>query len=347
MNRTFDNRNLSPEQQEVLRQKAVAAVLTGEKQVHVARMLGVSSWSVGQWVRKAKRKGVASLKAKRRGGCKPAALKPFQAARIVAIIREKNPDQLKLPLPYVLWTREAVQKLIFQKYGVQLALRTLSDYLARWGMTPQKPVSRAYQQNSEAVRLWLEEEYPAIVARAKKEKGMLFWEDEMGLRSDHVAGRGFSPKGVKPVLKKTGDRFGCNMISAISNLGKLYFSVFEGSFKIPVFLDFLKRLIQQNKGRKIFLIADGHPVHKARAIQDWLKENKSRIELFLLPGYSPERNPDELLNQELKATVFRQKRPTNKGELKALLRKRLCQIQKNPQKIKAYFQARYTAYAAA
>lgn len=347
MKQTGDNRNLSPEQQEVLRQKAVAAVIAGEKQVQVARTLGASTWSVCQWVMKARKKGVASLKAKRRGGHKPALLKPWQAARIVCIIRERNPDQLKLPLPYVLWTREAVQKLIFQKYGVQLALRTISDYLARWGMTPQKPVSRAYQQNSEAVQLWLEEKYPAIVARVKKEKGLLFWGDEMGLRSDHVAGRGFSPKGVKPVLERTGDRFGCNMISAISNLGKLYFSIFEGSFKIPVFLDFLKRLIHQNKGRKIFLIVDGHPVHKARLIQTWLEENKSRIELFILPGYSPERNPDELLNQELKATVFRSKRPTNKKELKALLHKRLCQIQKNTRKIQAYFQARYTAYAAA
>lgn len=347
MSTTFDNRNLSPEQQEVLRQKAVTAVIAGDKQVQVARTLGVSTWSICQWVKQARQKGVSSLKAKRRGGCKPAALKGWQAARIVDIIREKNPDQLKLPLPYVLWTRESVQKLIFQKYGVQLALRTISDYLARWGMTPQKPVSRAYQQNSEAVRLWLEQEYPAIVERAKKEKGLIFWEDEMGLRSDHVAGRGFSLKGVKPVLERTGDRFGCNMISAISNLGKLYFSIFEGSFKIPVFLDFLKRLIQQNKQRKLFLIADGHPVHKARMIKDWLEENKSRIELFILPGYSPERNPDELLNQELKSTVFRSKRPANKTELKALLRKRLCQIQKNPLKIQAYFQARYTAYAAA
>jgi transposase len=347
MKKALDNRNLSPEQQEVLRQKAVAAVLTGEKQVQVARTLGVSTWSVCNWVKQARKRGVGSLKAKPRGGCKPAALKGWQAARIVDIIREKNPDQLKLPLPYVLWTREAVQKLIFQKYGIKLALRTISDYLARWGMTPQKPVSRAYEQNPEAVRRWLEEEYPAIAARAKKEKGLLFWEDEMGLRSEHVVGRGFSPKGVKPVLEKTGNRFGCNMISAISNLGKLYFSIFEGGFNTPVFLDFLKRLIQQNKGRKIFLIADGHPVHKAGLIKDWLKENKSRIELFILPGYSPERNPDELLNQELKATVFRSKRPANKTELKALLHRRLCQIQKNPDKIQAYFQAKYTAYAAA
>lgn len=347
MSQAFDNRSLSPEQQAVLRQKAVTAVLAGEKQVHVARMLGVSTWSVGQWAKKAREKGIASLKAKQRGGRKPAALKPWQSARIVSIIRERNPDQLKLPLPYVLWTREAVQKLIFQKYRIRLALRTITDYLARWGMTPQKPVSRAYEQNPEAIQRWLEQEYPAIQGRVKEEKGLLFWEDEMGLRSDHVAGRGFSPKGVKPVLVRTGKRFGCNMISAISNLGKLYFSIFEGGFNTSVFLAFLKRLIQQNKGRKVFLIVDGHPVHKARAIQAWLKENQSRIELFLLPGYSPERNPDELLNQELKATVFQRKRPTNKKDLKALLRKRLCQIQKDPEKIQAYFQARYTAYAAA
>ena len=347
MSQSFDNRHLSPEQQEILRQKAVAAVLAGEKQVQVARTLGVSTWSVCQWVKRANEKGVASLKAKKRGGRKPAFLKPWQAAGIVGIIRERYPEQLKLPLPYVLWTREAVQQLIFQKYKIQLALRTISDYLARWGMTPQKPVKSAYEQNPEAVKLWLEQEYPDIQARAQKEKGLIFWADEMGLRSDHTAGRGFSPKGVKPILTKTGNRFGCNMISAVSNLGKLYFSVFEGNFVIAIFLDFLQRMLQQNKGRKVFLILDGHPVHKAKAVKQWLQGKESLIELFILPGYSPERNPDELLNQELKATVFRHKRPKNRNELKALLRKRLYEIQKNPQKIQSYFKAKLTAYAAA
>jgi len=341
-----DTRHLSPVEQELLRKKAVDMVLTGMKQVQVARLLGVSAWSVSQWCKQVRERGQKSLESKKRGTRTPnILLKPNQEKAIIRTIYQKHPEQEGLP--FTLWTREAIQELTQKKYRTFLALRTLSDYLRRWRMTPKVPVAKAYQQKPAVVKKWLEEEYPRIKARAKKEKALIYWGDEMGLRSDHNAGRSFSLKGQTPTVLRTGDRFSCNMISVISNSGKLYFSVFQGSFVIPIYLAFLSRLIRQNKGRKVFLIVDGHSVHRGKAVQSWLKDHIKQIECFFLPGYSPELNPDELLNQEIKSTVFKTKRPREERDLKALLQRKLYQIQKDSTKIRNYFNAPLVRYAAA
>jgi transposase len=341
-----DARHLSPIEQEVLRKEAVDLVSTGMKKAKVARLLGVSAWSVSQWCGKTKKKGRKSLDSRKRGTRTPnTLLTPNQEKAIIRIICQKHPEQEGLP--FALWTREAIQKLIWNKYHIRPAIRTMTDYLKRWNMTPQKPVAKAYEQKPESVERWLKEEYPRIKDKAKKEKAVIYWGDEMGLRSDHTAGTGFSPKGKTPTVMRTGNRYSCNMISAINNLGKLYFSVFQGSFSTPVYLDFLIRLIRQNKGRKVILIIDGHPVHRSRETQKWLKKHIKQIECFFLPGYSPELNPDELLNQEIKSTVFETKRPKEKGDLKALLQRKLYQIQKDSTKIQAYFKAPFVSYAAA
>lgn len=332
------------EEQALLRQKAVEMVLAGSKQVQVAQLLGMHKDTVNRSVTRARKHGKGSLVAKRRGGRKPCRLTAQQSRWVQKAIEEKAPEQLKLP--FALWTREAIAALIQQKYELKLPLRTLSDYLKRWGFTPQKPARQAIEQKPEVVKIWLEEAYPAIEARAKAEKGLIYWEDEMGLRSDHQAGRSFSPKGKTPVVKVSGNRFRCNMISALTNRGQLAFSIFEGNFVVPVFLAFLERLIKHAKGRKVFLIADGHPVHKANAVKAWLTQRPKEIELFYLPAYSPERNPDELLNQELKASVYKTGRPKNKTDLKRKLKARLCSIQKQPHKIQAYFQKPSVRYAA-
>lgn len=317
---------------------------SGIKQVEIARLLRVHKDTVSRWVRMAKSKGKRSLCSKKRGGPPPTRLSALQSRWICRQIEEKHPEQLKLP--FALWTREAIATLIQQKYALKIPLRTLTDYLKRWGFTPQKPARQAVEQKPEAVQVWLEEAYPAIEAKAKAEKGLIYWEDEMGLRSDHQAGRSFSPKGRTPVVKVSGNRFRCNMISALTNRGQLAFSIFEGNFVVEVFFTFLGRLIRHARGRKVFLIADGHPVHKAKAVKAWLEQRPKEIELFYLPAYSPDRNPDELLNQELKATVYKTGRPKNKTDLKRKLKARLYSIQKQPQKIQAYFQKPSVRYAA-
>lgn len=339
-----DIRSLSEDAQVLLRQKAVELVKGGKKQVEAAEILGIHRNTVGQWVRKFRKGGPKPLALKPRGGRKKRHLNKLQENWVRKQIEDKHPEQLKLP--FVLWTREAVQALIEKRYRFKMPLRTITDYLKRWEMTPQKPIIRAYQQDPQAVEKWKKEVYPKIVAKAKRENGLIYWLDESGLRSVHAAGRSFSPRGTTPIVPGTGNRFSSNMISAVNNRGQMAFSVFDERFTVPVFLNFLKRLLKHAKGRKPFVILDGHPVHKAKSVEVWLEKLGNKMELFPLPGYSPELNPDELLNQDLKATVFKRKRPRNKTELKAQLRSRLYAIQKQPHRIKSYFQHPDTLYAA-
>jgi hypothetical protein len=244
-----------------------------------------------------------------------------------------------------LWTRAAVQLLIKQRYGVELSLVTVGRYLARWGFTPQKPVRRAFEQNPELVTQWLNETYPEIRKRAKKEGAVIYWGDEMGMRSDHAVGRSYSKRGKTPVIPGTGQRFRCNMISAINNRGGLVFSVFTEGFRLKVFRAFLKRLVRQVKP-KIFLILDGHPVHRSAKIKSWVKQHPSRIELFHLPGYSPELNPDEMLNQDVKSNAVGRKRAVDRDELMENVRGYLRSTQRQPVIVRNYFHAPQVRYAA-
>ena len=264
--------------------------------------------------------------------------------QLVQTIRGHNPDQLRLP--FFLWTREAVRELIRSRYGVELALTTVGQYLKRWGFTPQKPVQRAFEQNPVAVARWLEREYPAIEARAKREGARILWADEMGLRSDQAAGRSFAPRGRTPIVGKTGKRFGCNVIQAVSNRGELCFRVFEGSFTQAVYRDFLKRLLKQAGGRKLYLIVDGHPVHRGKNVNAWLAEQTELIEVHRLPGYSPELNPAELLNNDTKHAALTRRRPRDPDELLDGTRSHLHRRQKQPHVIRNFFDHPDVAYAA-
>lgn len=220
----------------------------------------------------------------------------------------------------------------------------MGDYLRAWGFTPQKPVRIAYEKNNQAVQEWLATTYPTIAKRAKQEKAIIYWGDEMGLRSDHQVGRSYGLRGQTPAVPGTGKRFSCSMISAITNQGHLCFRVFEGRFVGALLLDFMKRLIKQ-ANRKVFLIIDGHPVHHAKLVKKWVEDHADQIEVFYLPSYSPELNPDELLNQDVKTNVSRHHRPNNLVEMKTSLRSYLFSTQKQPNIIKSYFNESHVKYA--
>jgi transposase len=311
-------------------------------QVSAAEMFGVSRRAVGNWLKAYRTGGTKALKARRRGRPKGGTLLPWQAAQIARTINDRRPEQLKLP--FYLWTREGVRELIQQRFGIDLSLTTVGRYLARWGFTPQKPVRRAFEKNPGAVRRWLAEEYPTIRKQAKREGAEIDWCDEMGLRSDHAVGRSYGRRGRTPVIPGTGQRFGCNMISAITNRGHLAFMVFKERFQADVFLDFLKRLIRQVK-RKVFLIADRHPVHRAGKVKMWLAENEHRIRLFFLPSYSPELNPDELLNQDVKSNALGRRRPRTRDEMVESIRQYLRKRQRQPSVLKSYFDEPHVRYA--
>lgn len=338
-----DARSLSPSAQEHLRQLAVKAVLDGKKQKEVAAMLEVTPQAVCGWVKKYRLQGQGALKSKRQGRPKGGKLLPWQAAQIAKVVVDHHPEQLKLP--FFLWTREAVGLLIQRRFGVKLSIWTVGRYLKRWGFTPQKPARRAWQQNPEQVQQWLEKEYPIIRRQAQREKAQIYWGDEMGLRSDHAAGRTYGLKGQTPVIFATGQRFGCNMVSAITNQGRLNFMVFKERFTTKVFLEFLRRLLRQSD-RRIYLIVDSHPVHRSVKVKNWVKENENRILMFFLPSYSPELNPDELLNHDVKSNALGRQRPGDQVELMGKVRSYLRSRQCKPVIVANYFQGKHVRYAA-
>lgn len=309
----------------------------------VANLLDVSRTAVGMWWRRSKAGGPDALKKGQRGNPTGPTLKGTQAATICNIIRDRHPEQLKLP--FYLWTREAVQKLIEQECGITLAVRTVGDYLERWGFTAQKPAVRVYERSEPAVQRWLNEEYPAIAARAKKEGAGIWWGDETGLRSRSYTGTSFSPRGKTPVTRGSGKYFGCNLISALTNRGELAFMVYDGKFNAAVFLDFMGRLVKQ-AGRKVFLILDNLRVHHAKVLRPWLAEHVADIELFYIPSYSPDLNPDEVLNHDLKANAVGRKRARHRDELVANAVELLESRARTPERVAAYFQEQHVRYAA-
>lgn len=345
MNTKQDARKLGLAGKEDLRRRVVRAVREGGlNKAQASRLFGVSRTSVHTWVDLYNEHGEAGLTPKRPGRSKGGGrLKGWQAASIVNTIKDRCPDQLKLP--FALWTREAVRELISMKFRIHYSLGMVGRLLQRWGFSPQKPVTRAYERDDEAIRRWIKHEYPALRRRAKRENAEIYWEDETGLRSDHVAGRSYAPRGETPAISSTGKRFGCNVISAVNNLGKMRFRVFRGGFNQEVMIDFLKRLIRDAK-RKLIVIADGHPAHKGRRVRSWLKRHAARCELVILPGYAPELNPDELLNQDLKSNVFSAGRPRRRDELIDQTRSYLRGTQKRRDIVRAYFQEPHVHYAA-
>jgi transposase len=342
-----DTRSLPAAAQAALRNRAVRAVLGGMTQAQAARVFGVHPNAVNRWIKRYRQGGWAGLSARRRGrrAGEQAALTEPQQQEVIALVRETTPDQLGLA--GFLWTREAVAELIAHRYGLRLARTTMGAYLRGWGFSPQKPQRRALEQNPAAVRRWLTETYPAIRAQAKREGGVVLWLDEMGVRSDAAAGRSWAPVGQTPVIKGTGKRFRVNMLSAISNAGRLRFRLFVGSFTAAVFLDFLGRLLRDGGGRKVHLIVDGHPVHRAKLVSAWVGRHADRIELHVLPGSSPELNPVELLNQDVKANAAGRRRARSAAELAKELRSYLRRRQRQPEVVARFFTHPHTCYAAA
>ena len=321
-------------------------VRSGLTQTLVASMLAVSRVAVNNWCRRAETAGEDALKQRPRG--QPVGqrqrLKGTEAAILCNIIRDNCPDQIKLP--FALWTREAVQRLIFERFGITLAIRTVGDYLERWEFTVQKPAVRVYECSAEAVRRWVEEDYPRIAAAAKVAGAGIWWGDETGLRSRHYTGTSYSPRGKTPITRGTGKHFGCNLFSAITNRGELAFRVYEGMFNAEIFQDCLERLVRQASGRKVFLILDNLRVHHAKLLQPWLAEHKAEIELFFIPSYSPHLNPDELLNHDLKANAVGRKRARNKDELISNATDHLDGRARSPEVVAAFFREKHVRYAA-
>ena len=318
----------------------------GYTQRAAAKALEVSKTHMNRWCKAFEEGGYKALELGRRGRRlnEKRLLQPHQCATLVNIIKDKTPDQEKMP--FVLWERVAVRELIKKQFGVTIALRTVSEYLKRWGMTPQRPIERAREQNSKAVKKWLEETYPEIKNQAKKEGAVVLWGDETGVQNCANTGRSFAPKGQTPVIKKQGKRLRTNMISAVSNKGHVRFMVYSSKMTQQVFMIFLRR-VTKTFDQKVFMIVDNLKVHHGKLVKKWVEENAGQIELFFIPSYSPELNPDEYLNRDLKKNVNRTLAPRTETDLKRNLISFMRKIQKLPNRIRKYFKSRHIAYASA
>jgi transposase len=341
-----DARALSPEAQEELRRRCVAAVERGMTQAKAAEVFDVSPGSVSKWVNAFRRKGDRGLVSGRRGrrAEEQKALCKAQQRTVCRTIVSQTPEQSGGT--GLLWTRAAVADLVRRRFGIRISLPTTGKYLKSWGLSPQKPVRRAYEQNPRLVAAWQKETYPGIVEQARADGGLVLWLDESGIGSADKPGTTWAPVGATPVIPKTGQRFRVNLMAAISNRGALTFTVYEGSLTVQRYIDFLDRLVRHH-GRKIHLVVDQHPTHKAKTVKAWLADHAEQIVQYFLPGYSPELNPVELLNGDTKKAIAAQAATRNRATLGAFIRAHLHRRQKQPGVIMALFRKPEVRYAAA
>jgi transposase len=337
-----DARKLDHKTLEAIRIRAVEQVLSGESPEVVIKALGFTRACIYNWLAAYRAGGWHALRAKPLKG-RPKKITGRQMKWIYDTVTLKNPLQYKFE--FALWTRGMIRRLIYERYGVRLSLPSVGRLLAQLGLTCQKPLMRAFQQNPALVEQWLKEEYPKIRARAKRVGATIFFGDEAGVRSDFHSGKTWAPKGKTPIIRTTGARFGFNMISAVSPKGELRFMIVEGKVAGKQFCDFLRRLTFRAE-RPIFLILDGHPVHRSAKVKGLVESMKGKLQLFLLPPYSPELNPDEAVWNDLKNNGIGRMSVSGPDDMKQKVVSHLRFLQRNPVLIRTFFEAPTTKYAA-
>lgn len=341
----IDARKLKTEAQQLIRGQIIRLRKAGKTYKEIGETVGVHYVTACNIYKAYERGGKTAIKIKKRGPefGSNRTLDPEQEKQLRKAITDKTPDQLKFP--FALWTRKAVKQLIEQLFSIDMPIRTVGEYLKRWGFTPQKPLRRAYKQNPKAVKAWLDKEYPEISKRAQEESAEIHWGDETGLCNDSYHGRSYAPRGKTPAIKLHPRCERVNLISSITNQGKVRFMVYKNRMNSQTFIKFMKRLIK-DADRKVFLILDNLKVHHSYIVRDWLKAHENEIELFFLPSYSPELNPDEYLNCDLKAGVHSGTPARTKIDLKKKAVSHLRKLQKLPERVKSYFRHPKISYAA-
>lgn len=327
-----DARRLSPAEQHERRRQVIRAYKRKLNKRQIARDVGLSYSATCKIIDRYEAEGMAALAPRQRGrrsGDKRV-LSAEQEAQICRTICDKRPEQLKME--FALWSRAAVRELIEREFDVSLHLRSVGKYLQRWGFTPQKPIKRAYEQSPEAVRTWLDETYPAIAERAKAEHAEIHWGDETALVNTDVRGRSYAPRGQTPVAMVVGGtRQKLSMIASVTNQGKARWMIIDGAFNHEKLIEFFEALVA-DAGRKVFLILDNLGVHHCKPVKQWLAEHSEQMEVFYLPSYSPELNPDEMANADIKQAVTKLAPARTKLQLVKATAKHLRSVQRRPER---------------
>jgi transposase len=336
----MDGRKLSHEAREEIRVRAVRRVEAGESPEAVIQALGFHRSCIYEWLARYREGGYEGLRYRKIPGRKPK-LSGAELQKLYRWVTSKDPRQLKFE--FALWTRAMVRELIRREFGVRLSVVSVGRLLKKLGLSPQRPLRRAYQQDSEAVERWKSEEFPAIRQAARKAGAILYFGDESAVRSDYHSGTTWAPKGKTPVVRSTGARFSLNLISAVSAQGHMRFMTVDGRLNAPKFIAFLKRLLVGAE-QPVFLIVDRHPVHRSAAVRNFVDATEGQLRLFFLPSYSPELNPDELVWNHVKNHGVGRMTPAGPDQLKRVVLNRLRSLQKLTRIIQGFFRHPETHY---
>jgi transposase len=299
----------------------------------VAAGLGMTRAAVYGWLAKYREGGLEALKARPVPG-RPPTLSGVQLQRVSTLVVGNDPRQL--PFAFALWTRAMVRELIGREFAVRLSEVSVGRLLRTLGLSPQRPRYRAAQQNPEAVTRWKAETYPQLRREAAEVGATIDFVDEAGVRSDDHAGTTWAPVGRTPVVAATGDRFGINLISAVAAKGTLRFAAYEGSLHGKVFLDFCRRLLHDTSG-PVFVVLDGHPVSRSKAVKAFAASTNGRLRLCFLPGSAPELNPGVWVGKHVKHDRIGRAGVNGPEDLKAKALAALHRLQKLPDLVRSFF----------
>jgi transposase len=340
-----DARQLPDQVLEALRLRALRGCELGFPHGDIAQLLGVCPEAVSRWWTAYTSQGLDALPHERTGRPPGSGrtLNDEQASRLQHLIDNHSPEQLGIACP--LWSRRAVRGLIVKECGIRMPVRTVGKYPRRWGYTAKGPRRHAKGQDPEEVRAWLEETYPRIAARARKEGADIFWGNETGVAADEHPRVGYARKGRPAVMEVPDRHIRINMISAVSSAGALRFMTYKGAMDAALLIVFLTRLLQTTT-RKVFLIVDRLRAHEAAKVDDWVKARPGRIELFYLPRRSPELNPNEYLNNDLEGNVHDEGLPNSKEELRSRVQRWMRIVFHWPARVASYFKPPDVQYAA-
>jgi transposase len=333
--RAFDHQTL-----EAIRLMAIERVREGEVPAEVIASYGFNRTTIYKWMNAANQGGDEALRSTPPTG-RPRSLTPRQEHQVFRWVNGRDPRQYGLD--FGLWTRAIVAQLIEQRFGIKLGQTAVGALLAKLGLTPQKPLQRAYQRDPEAIEKWQHDRYPAIARQARQENADVFFWDESGFRADAVHGKTWGVRGHTPVVQRPGQRQAISAASAVNAKGGFWFCTYAGALNAELFVVLLQKMMRYRK-RPVHLVLDGLPAHKKACVREYVASTKGKLTLHFLPGYAPGLNPDELVWSHVKRTGVA-RRPLRKGEkLEQKITGQLSQIQNQPDLVRSFFDAPSVAY---
>ena len=337
-----DGRALDHATLEEFRLLALRRVREGEKPSAVVKSLGMNRTSIYRWLKAAagRGKGERALAARPATG-RPTKLTAAQQAQVFRWINGKDPRQYGLD--FGLWTRQIAATLIEQKFGVRLGVTAVGRLLSRLGLTPQKPLQRAYQRDPQAIERWQRETYPGIAAAARQSGADVYFWDESGFRADTVHGKTWAVKGKTPVIQRPGQRQSISAASAVNAKGGFWFATYQGALNAELFIELLKKMMK-GRSKPVHLVVDGLPAHKKLNVREYIASTRGKLTMHVLPGYAPDLNPDELVWSHVKRTGVA-RNPLRAGEkLELRIEQQLHEVQRNRRLVRSFFGTPSVAY---